>query len=185
MACSALSHLFLVPTGRARAREQGGLRVQLVGHFVDVKPSTSYTRCGLSDRVDGSPAFMGRESQVVMLVPAAQLAVTLNRAHDVAIVKWLASGDGGIAFGFLGHHVRQLHLRTTRHGMGEREAWCVAKCVWCCRVRWRTNCSQRASTHMVGERRMGVASALFHGPLNVRLFKRETSASGREVQFRP
>jgi len=71
--------------------EESGLRVRLVQHLIDVKRSTSYTRYYLAERVGGSPAEMGWESQAVMLVPTAQLQNVLNSPHDAAIVKRLAS----------------------------------------------------------------------------------------------
>lgn len=71
--------------------EESGLRVRLLRHLIDVRRSLSYTRYYLAERVEGSPADMGWESQAVMLVPVAQLSHVLNSHHDAAIMKLLMS----------------------------------------------------------------------------------------------
>jgi len=71
--------------------EETGLRVRLVKHLVDVKRSQSYTRYYLAERLGGSPADMGWESQAVMLVPPDQLCSRLGSPRDTPILNRLLS----------------------------------------------------------------------------------------------
>lgn len=71
------------------ALEEAGLQVRLLQHLVDVKRSQSYTRYFLAERLSGSPADMGWESQAVMLVPQSRLLEVLNNGNDVPIVEAL------------------------------------------------------------------------------------------------
>lgn len=76
-------------TALAEAFEESGLQVRLTGFLVDVLRSTSYTRYFLAERVGGTPAEMGWESQAVMLVPAAQLAQVASNAKDAPVIAAL------------------------------------------------------------------------------------------------
>ena len=69
--------------------EETGLQVQLQRHLIDVPRSLSYTRYYLAQRVGGSPADMGWESQAVLLVPVSQLARHLNSPYDVPVLNAL------------------------------------------------------------------------------------------------
>ena len=53
--------------------------------------SLSYTRYYLAQRVGGSPADMGWESQAVLLVPVNQLARHLNSPYDVPVLNALSN----------------------------------------------------------------------------------------------
>ena len=79
------------------AFEESGLKVRLVRHLVDVPRSQTYTRYYLAERVGGSPADMGWESQCVMLVPMASLKnLSLqvpDQAVQVKLAKMLAPGS--------------------------------------------------------------------------------------------
>jgi len=78
-------------TALAEAFEESGLRVRLIQHLIDVRRSTSYTRYYLAERIGGSPADMGWESQAVLLVPISRLGDVLNSPVDASICKKLAS----------------------------------------------------------------------------------------------
>lgn len=58
----------LQATAICEAYEEAGLLVKLLRHLVDVKRTQTYTRYYLAERIGGSPADMGWESQSVMLV---------------------------------------------------------------------------------------------------------------------
>lgn len=73
--------------------EETGLRIRLVKHLIDVKRSQSYTRYYLAERMGGSPADMGWESQSVMLVPPYQLGSSLNSPHDAPLLSRLMAAD--------------------------------------------------------------------------------------------
>lgn len=68
------------------AFEELGLKVRLVRHLVDVPRSQTFTRYYLAERVGGSPADMGWESQCVMLVPMASLKNLSLRVPDQIVV---------------------------------------------------------------------------------------------------
>ena len=82
-------HLDLRVTAVKEAFEETGLRVELVGHLLDVRRSTSHTRYYLARRLGGTPAAMGWESQAVHLAPLAQAKALLNRAVDHPLVDRL------------------------------------------------------------------------------------------------
>lgn len=76
-------------TALAETFEESGLHVRLLQHLMDVKRSTSYTRYYVAERVGGSPAEMGWESQAVMLVPVVRLPNMLNNPNDAPILALL------------------------------------------------------------------------------------------------
>lgn len=69
------------------AFEESGLRVRLRRHLIDVRRTQTYTRYYLAERVSGTPAAMGWESQCVMLVPHAQLAALPLAEPDTPFVS--------------------------------------------------------------------------------------------------
>ena len=71
--------------------EESGLRVRLLRHLVDVRRSQTYTRYYLAERVGGSPADMGWESQCVMLVPLSKLNGLRLKAPDLAVIQALGT----------------------------------------------------------------------------------------------
>lgn len=74
------------------AYEESGLKVEILGHFMDVARTTSVARYYLARRVGGSPADAGWESQAVSLVPAAKLYEVLNMATDHGLAEKLGAG---------------------------------------------------------------------------------------------
>lgn len=76
-------------TALVEAFEETGLQVRLSGFLVDVQRSTSYTRYFMGERIGGTPAAMGWESQAVMLVPVALLGQVLNSPRDFPIIEAL------------------------------------------------------------------------------------------------
>ena len=76
-------------TALVEAFEETGLQVRLTGFLVDALRSTSYTRYFLAERIGGTPAAMGWESQAVMLVPLALLSQVLNSPKDLPIIAAL------------------------------------------------------------------------------------------------
>lgn len=76
-------------TALVEAFEETGLQVRLTGFLVDVQRSTSYTRYFLGQRIGGTPAAMGWESQAVMLVPIAQLPQVVGNGPDMAVIAAL------------------------------------------------------------------------------------------------
>ena len=66
-------------TALVEAFEETGLRVRLTRFLVDVQRSTNYARYFLEERIGGTPATMGRESQAVML------GKVLNSPRDLPI----------------------------------------------------------------------------------------------------
>lgn len=79
----------LQATAIVEAYEESGLKVRLVRHLIDVHRTTTYTRYYLAERIGGSPADMGWESQCVMLVPHGQLSTLKLRAPDKAVLQAL------------------------------------------------------------------------------------------------
>lgn len=69
--------------------EESGLRIRLKQHLIDVKRSLSYTRYYLAERLGGSPADMGWESQAVILAPVKLLPDLLNHPNDQPILSAL------------------------------------------------------------------------------------------------
>ena len=76
-------------TALVEAFEETGLQVRLTRFLVDVQRSTSFTRYFLGERLGGTPAAMGWESQAVMLVPVALLRQLLNSPRDLPIIEAL------------------------------------------------------------------------------------------------
>ncbi len=63
----------LQATAICEAYEESGLQVRLIRHLLDTRRTQTYTRYYLAERIGGSPADMGWESQCVLLVPPSQL----------------------------------------------------------------------------------------------------------------
>ena len=80
----------LQATALVEAFEESGLKVRLIKHLVDIKRSQTYTRYYLAERVGGSPADMGWETQAVMLVPQVQLAKITDHPNDSTILDALS-----------------------------------------------------------------------------------------------
>lgn len=80
----------LQATALIEAFEESGLKVRLVRHLVDVPRSQSYTRYYAAERVGGTPADMGWETQAVMLVPPGELSRVLVHPNDAPILRALA-----------------------------------------------------------------------------------------------
>lgn len=74
------------------AYEESGLKVELLGHFMDVKRTTSMARYYRARRVGGTPSDMGWESQSCSLVPADKLYEALNMAPDHKLAEALGAG---------------------------------------------------------------------------------------------
>jgi 8-oxo-dGTP pyrophosphatase MutT (NUDIX family) len=79
----------LQATALCEAYEESGLRVRLIRHLVDVRRTQTFTRYYLAERVGGSPADMGWESQCVMLVPADALGSLDLAPADKQVVRAL------------------------------------------------------------------------------------------------
>ncbi len=79
----------LQATAIAEAYEESGLHVRLLRHLIDVRRSTTYTRYYLAERIGGSPADMGWESQCIMLVPHGQLSGLKLKTLDRAVLRAL------------------------------------------------------------------------------------------------
>ena len=62
--------------------EESGLLVRIVGFLGDFDRSASRTRYYIAERIGGSPADMGWESQAVSLVPRSELPALLTSPHD-------------------------------------------------------------------------------------------------------
>jgi ADP-ribose pyrophosphatase YjhB (NUDIX family) len=80
----------LQATALCEAYEESGLQVRLLRHLVDVRRTQTYTRYYLAERVGGSPADMGWESQCVMLAPPAQWPSLGLQAPDQLVIKALS-----------------------------------------------------------------------------------------------
>lgn len=74
------------------AYEESGLKVEIVGHFMDVARTTSVARYYLARRVGGTPADVGWESQAASLVPVGKLYEELNMATDHGLAEKLGAG---------------------------------------------------------------------------------------------
>lgn len=79
----------LQATALCEAYEESGLHVRLLRHLVDVRRSQTFTRYYLGERLGGSPADMGWESQCVILVPVPKLGALNLKAPDRAVVQAL------------------------------------------------------------------------------------------------
>lgn len=73
------------------AYEESGLQVRLITHLVDVRRTQTFTRYYLAERMGGSPADMGWESQGVMLVPREMLGSLDLAPADRQVVLALAA----------------------------------------------------------------------------------------------
>jgi len=78
-------------TALCETYEESGLRVRLLRHLVDVRRSQTFTRYYLAERIGGSPADMGWESQCVMLVPLSKLKGLRLKAPDLAVIQALGT----------------------------------------------------------------------------------------------
>lgn len=78
-------------TALVEAFEETGLRVRLAKHLLDVKRSQSYTRYYLAERIAGTPADIGWETQAAMLAPLQLLSSLLNSPNDTPILNRLVS----------------------------------------------------------------------------------------------
>lgn len=82
----------------AEAYEESGLKVELIGHLLDLQRSQTFTRYYLARRVGGSPADMGWESQCVVLTPPIQVSSTALSIFDqkvlAAVQRHLEQPDG-------------------------------------------------------------------------------------------
>ncbi len=69
--------------------EEAGLQVRLTGWLGDFERTTTRARLYLAERVGGTPAAMGWESQAVSLVPLSKLGGLLNGAADKPVLERL------------------------------------------------------------------------------------------------
>ncbi len=69
------------------AYEETGLKVKIVGVLGDFERTTSKARYYVAERVGGTPADMGWESQAMRLVPPSKLGKYLNRTVDKEIAE--------------------------------------------------------------------------------------------------
>lgn len=69
--------------------EEVGLQVRITGYLGDFERTTTRTRLYLAERVGGTPAAMGWESQAVSLVPLSKLGAILNGAADKPVLERL------------------------------------------------------------------------------------------------
>jgi len=81
--------LSLQATAVREVFEESGLQVHITGLLCDVKRTTSVCRLYLGERIGGSPAEMGWESQAVSLAPLAALSELLNGAADQPVIEAL------------------------------------------------------------------------------------------------
>lgn len=69
--------------------EEAGLQVRITGWLGDFERTTTHTRLYLAERVGGTPAAMGWESQAVSLVPLSTLGAILNAETDKPVLERL------------------------------------------------------------------------------------------------
>lgn len=69
--------------------EEAGFQVRITGWLGDFERSTTRTRLYLAERVGGTPAAMGWESQAVSLVPLSKLGTMLNGEADKPVLERL------------------------------------------------------------------------------------------------
>ena len=79
----------LQATALCEAYEESGLQVRLIRHLVDVRRTQTFTRYYLAERVGGTPAAMGWESQSVVLVPRTQTHLLKLGPIDSAVLMGL------------------------------------------------------------------------------------------------
>lgn len=75
------------------AWEETGLKVRIKSMVGDHEGDTSMTRYYLAERVDGTPAQAGPESEAVVLAPRAKLDKFLNRSRDRKVVEGLGGDE--------------------------------------------------------------------------------------------
>ena len=78
-------------TAVKEAFEETGLLVQLGAFLIDVPRTTSITRYFIANRISGTPADMGWETQAVWLAPAHDLDAMAPHINDKAILTALRS----------------------------------------------------------------------------------------------
>lgn len=86
--------LSLQATAVREVLEESGLKVRIVGLFGDFDRTTTRTRFYLAERVGGSPADMGWESQAASLCPIDALPALLNGPADQPIIAALQAASG-------------------------------------------------------------------------------------------
>jgi 8-oxo-dGTP pyrophosphatase MutT (NUDIX family) len=77
--------LSLQATAIKEAFEESGLKVKITGLLGDVERGNTVTRYYRAQRVGGTPAAMGWETQAVQLVPKQQVHAAVNRKPDRAV----------------------------------------------------------------------------------------------------
>lgn len=83
----------LQATAVREAREESGLQVRITGVLGDFTRTTSVCRLYLAERVSGTPADMGWESQAVSLAPLPALEGLLNGAADKPVIQALLTRE--------------------------------------------------------------------------------------------
>jgi ADP-ribose pyrophosphatase YjhB (NUDIX family) len=90
-------------TAICEAMEESGLQVRITALLGDFTRTTSVCRLYLGERIGGSPASMGWESQAASLVPLDALPRLLNGAADKPVIealrKYFPIGNGEILAG--------------------------------------------------------------------------------------
>ena len=76
----------LQATALCEALEESGLQVRITGLLGDFARTTSVCRYYLAERIGGSPAAMGWESQAVALAPLEALPDLLTAAADQPVL---------------------------------------------------------------------------------------------------
>lgn len=79
----------LQATAICEAMEESGLQVRITGLLGDFTRTTSVCRLYIGERIGGSPASMGWESQAASLVPLDALPRLLNGAADKPVIEAL------------------------------------------------------------------------------------------------
>jgi ADP-ribose pyrophosphatase YjhB (NUDIX family) len=79
----------LQATAICEAMEESGLQVRITGLLGDFTRTTSVCRLYIGERLGGSPAAMGWESQAVGLVPLDALPRLLNGTADKPVIEAL------------------------------------------------------------------------------------------------
>jgi hypothetical protein len=74
--------------------EETRLQVRLRGFLADTLRTTSFNRSYLAERIGGTPADMGWESQAVQLVPRALLGQYFTHPNDQPLLQALQAHSG-------------------------------------------------------------------------------------------